>query len=226
MTLDRLKQTVGPLAWQAFNRMLGEPEEMLALRQELSHGQATLRQAEQTWATEKARLENEIEITRNERLSWQGKEASTRKDLQDCQNRSKELLEQVVRLTHQQRDAKKNLLDEQFRTSTMPLERNRHEMEMTQARGDVRRADEKVKMAESKLAECVKHRKGLERKASRIKGLESDLDWSRQRVAEHLQALGAAITRIRNLELQIKKSYDKPDIHRASKAQQAAYQQV
>ena len=226
MTLDRLKQTVGPLAWQAFNRFLGEPDAMQQLRTDLDRSREDHRNAETTWQEEKAKFEQELEVTRNERLSWQGKEASTRKELQDCQNRSKDLLEQVVRLTHQQREAKKSLLDEQFRTSTTPLERNRYEMELTEARGDVRRAEEKVKQAEVKLAECVRQRKALQRQVSRIKGLENDLQWNRQQSEAHLQALRGAIARIQQLELLIKRPYRKPAIGKASPRQIQAYRQA
>lgn len=226
MTLERLKQTVGPLAWQAFNRVLGEPEAMQQLREELRRKLDAQRQAEQAWQADRAKLEQELDLTRNERLSWQGKEASTRKELQDCQERSKDLLEQVVRLTHQQREAKKNLLDEQFRTSTTPLERNRFEMDLTEARGDVRRAEEKVKQAESKLAECQRARKELQAQVGRIKDLENELQWARQRAEDHLQALRGAILRIQQLERLIKRPYRRPDMRRASPEQVAAFERA
>jgi chromosome segregation ATPase len=154
-----------------------------------------------------ARFVAELEKTREERLGWQAKEATTRKDLQDCQERSKELLEQVVLLTHQQRSAKQSLLDQKFKTETTPLERTRFEMELTEARGRARRAEEKAKQAEKELARL----KRAEKDAQRVKGLESQLAWARQQSQAYLAALSAALEKVKKLE-QRRRSYHQPEI--------------
>ncbi|MFC1654942.1 hypothetical protein ACFL2F_03960 [Myxococcota bacterium] len=156
-------------------------------------------------------LLRELEEVREERLRWEAKEATTRKDLQDCQERSKELLEQVVQLTHKERSTKQSLLDQKFKTETTPLERNRFEQELAEARGRARRAEERAKAAEKGIARL----KGEAKDAGRVKGLESQLAWARKQSQAYLAALGAAVEKVKNLEPK-RRPYYKPDI-RASK---------
>jgi chromosome segregation ATPase len=141
-------------------------------------------------------LEAELETVREERLGWQAKEATTRKDLQDCQDRSKELLEQVVQLTHKSRSAKQSLLDQKFKTETTPLERNRFEQELTEARGRTKRAEERAKAAEKGIARLKREAKG----AGRVKDLESQLAWARKQAQAYLSALSAALEKLKLLE--------------------------
>ena len=155
-------------------------------------------------------LLRELEEVREERLGWQAKEATTRKDLQDCQERSKELLEQVVQLTHKQRSTKQSLLDQKFKTETTPLERNRFEMELTEARGRAKRAEERAKAAEKGLSRL----KRVAKDAARVKGLESQLIWARKQSQAYLAGLSASVEKIKNLELnQKRRKYHKPAIH-------------
>lgn len=153
-------------------------------------------------------LEAELEKVREERLSWQAKEATTRKDLQDCQERGKELLEQVVQLTHKSRSAKQSLLDQKFKTETTPLERNRFEQELTEARGRARRAEERAKAAEKGIARLKREAKG----GARVKDLESQLAWARKQAQAYLSALSAALDKLKILEPLKKKKYHPPTI--------------
>jgi hypothetical protein len=141
-------------------------------------------------------LLQELEKAREERLSWQSKEATTRKDLQDCQERGKELLEQVVQLTHKQRSTKQSLLDQKFKTETTPLERNRFEQELAEARGRAKRAEERAKAAEKGIARLKREAKG----AGRVKDLESQLAWARKQAQAYLAALSAALEKLKLLE--------------------------
>jgi len=155
------------------------------------------------------KLEAELENVREERLGWQAKEATTRKDLQDCQERSKELLEQVVQLTHKQRSTAQSLLDQKFKTETTPLERNRFEQDLTEARGRARRAEERAKAAEKGLARLKREAKS----AGRVKDLESQLAWARQQSQAYLAALSAALEKVKNLETrQKRRKYHQPTI--------------
>lgn len=182
---------------------------------------------------EKARLdvvnlERELEQTRNERLAWMAKESTTRKDLQDAKERNKELLEQVVRLTHQQRQAKQSLLDQKFKTEATPLERNRFEAEMSSARARVREAEERSRRAEEKAAQLVPLRKEIQR----MKEVESRLAWESRQSQAHLNALRATLEKVRQLEEQIAgyrpsakqkpktglRSYRKPRIRQSRRA--------
>jgi chromosome segregation ATPase len=153
-------------------------------------------------------LLQELEKVREERLSWKAKEATTRKDLQDCQDRSKELLEQVVQLTHKSRSAKQSLLDQKFKTETTPLERNRFEQELTEARGRAKRAEERAKAAEKGIARLKREAKG----AGRMKDLESQLAWARKQAQAYLAALSAALEKLRLLEPLKKVKYHPPTI--------------
>jgi hypothetical protein len=153
-------------------------------------------------------LEAELLKVREERLRWQAKEATTRKDLQDCQERSKELLEQVVQLTHKQRSTKQSLLDQKFKTETTPLERNRYEQELTEARGRAKRAEERAKAAEKGIARLKREAKG----AGRVKDLESQLAWARKQAQAYLAALSAALEKLRLLEPLKKWKYHQPTI--------------
>jgi hypothetical protein len=154
------------------------------------------------------KLEAELEKVREERLSWQAKEATTRKDLQDCQERSKELLEQVVQLTHKQRSTAQSLLDQKFKTETTPLERNRFEQELTEARGRARRAEERAIAAEKGIARLKREAKS----AGRVKELESQLAWARKQSQAYLSALSAALEKLKRLEPLKKKKYHQPTI--------------
>jgi len=154
-------------------------------------------------------LEAELDEVREERLNWQAKEATTRKDLQDCQERSKELLEQVVQLTHKQRSTQKSLLDQKFKTETTPLERNRFEQELTEARGRAKRAEERAKAAEKGIARLKREAKS----AGRVKDLESQLAWARKQSQAYLAALSAALEKVKNLETrQKRRRYHQPTI--------------
>ncbi len=204
-------------AYKTFTSIFGEPEQLVELRQQLEN---QLRDHEQI----RKKLESDLEKCRQEKLEWMAKEAAVRKELQDCQTRSEDLLEQVVRLTHQKRASAKDLLDQKFKTEATPLERTRFEMELTEARGKVRRAEQRVRVAEEKLAKCQSDRKHLQKRADRVKGLEKDLAWAKKQSKAHLQALGATIAKLRNVESTIAnlkkqaslKKYRKPAIKRAS----------
>jgi chromosome segregation ATPase len=221
-----------PKAWRKIKSPFGRGRRLREARTELEALRKRLADQEAAAAQKIAGLEKELNEVREERLRWIAKESSTRKDLNDCQERSKELLEQVVRLTHQERMTKQNLLDHQFKTSTTPLERNRFEMELTEARVKVKEAEERVRRAEEKAARAV----DLEKQVMRLKPLESELDWVRQQSAAHLKALGAAILRIQALEAErpaaaqhtaqprigARRPYHMPELRAASRAQQAA----
>jgi len=203
-------------------KLLGEPAEMVALREELD--EANSRQSE---------LEQQLVTCREERLEWMARESVVRKELADCQERSKELLEQVVRLTHQKRSAAKDLLEQKFKTEATPLERNRFEMEQTEARGRVRRAEECAKEAEKRLAHKQAEVDTLKKAAARSKKLESEHAWGKQQSAALLQALGAAVGRIRLLEARLaaraeaqqpRRAYEKPTIRKARKALVARFE--
>jgi chromosome segregation ATPase len=205
------KPHIGKLRW-SWRKMFGEPPEVKVMLRLLTKTEDKLKQ-----------LEAEMEKVREERLRWQAREATTRKDLQDCQERGKELLEQVVRLTHKQRTTQQSLLDQKFKTQTTPLERNRFEMELTEARGRARRAEEKAKQAEAKLVRF----KRTEKAAARVKDkdMESQLAWARKQSQAYLAALGASLEKLKNLELaqkqrhtkkhgaKLRRRYNKPAIH-------------
>jgi len=229
MITDLIRDNVKPHTYRTLFALLGEPAEMDALRQQVAEARASLAELtadRDTRAEQLQQTEQQLETTRQERLEWRAKEANTRKDLQDAQERNKDLLEQVVQLTHQKRASAKDLLDQKFKTEATPLERTRFEMELTEARGKVRRAEERVKEAEAKLAHCQTERKSLARKAQHAKQLEADLAWARRQAAAHLQALGAAIAKLRLMEGQLdslaatsmRRAYAKPDIRAASAA--------
>lgn len=227
MIVDLIRDKVKPKAYRTLLALFGEPKQVTALRDELG---AALRQQEQERARtgqQLAELERALELCRQERLEWRAKEAATRKDLQDSQARNNDLLEQVVNLTHQKRASVKDLLDQKFKTEAMPLERTRFELELTEARGRVRRAEERTKVAEERLARNQVELKPLRQQAGRAKQLESDLAWTRQQSAAHLQALGAAVLRIRSLEAELEQAravppprlaYRRPAIRKARQA--------
>lgn len=181
---------------RGWRKVFGAPPDVKELIELLSEAEDKLK-----------KLDAELEKVREERLGWQAKEATTRKSLQDCQERSKELLEQVVQLTHLQRSAKQSLLDQKFKTETTPLERNRFEMELAEARGRAKRAEEQAKRAEKEAARL----KRVEKDARRVKDLESKLAWARRQSQAYLAALSAALEKVKNLE-QRRKSYHQPDI--------------
>jgi chromosome segregation ATPase len=231
--LNTLKSTLAPHAWKVIHQLLGESPETLVVRELLDN----VERQQDRIQEHNEQLGRELDKVREERLGWQAKEATVRKELQDCQERSKDLLEQVVRLTHAQREVKKNLLDQQFKTAATPLERNRFEMELTEARGKVRRAEEAVKAAEEKLATSQKRQRELEKEANRVKQLESDLAWEKQKSAAHLQGVGLAVERIRHLEARLHtleeaalktppRKYTRPAIRKARRALQQAFESV
>jgi chromosome segregation ATPase len=154
------------------------------------------------------KLEAELEKVREERLSWQAKEATTRKNLQDCQERGKELLEQVVQLTHKQRSTAQSLLDQKFKTETTPLERNRFEQELAEARGRARRAEERAIAAEKGIARLKREAKS----AGGTKDLETQLAWARKQAQAYLAALSAALEKLKLLEPLKKTKYHQPTI--------------
>lgn len=250
MISDLLRNNVKPQAYRTLFNLLGEPEEMQSLREELEQLRRQLASAQSTDERARTELQAELERCRQEKMEVLAKESSTRKELQDCQTRAQDLLEQVVQLTHQKRASAKDLLDQKFRTEATPLERNRFEMELTEARGNARRAEQRaeqaaaevkqankrVKEAEERLAHCQKELGKLRRKAERNKKLEADLAWARKQAAAHLDALSAAIAHIRGLEQALdvrataearaetgRRSYRKPDLRPASADQQASF---
>ncbi len=196
-------------AWRMITVLLGDSPDALSareslartreaanlLQQKLERGRTDLDRA----GREAAAIEKELEQTRNERLEWMAKESTTRKDLQDAKERNKELLEQVVRLTHLQRQAKQSLLDQKFKTEATPLERNRFESEMSSARARVKEAEDRSRRAEEKAAQIVPLRKEVQR----MKEVESRLAWESRQSRAHLDALRSTLMKVRQLEEQI-----------------------
>lgn len=200
---DLFRGNVGPQAYRKLVQLFGEPEEVLAIRRDVQRAQDALHAAQTKHKQEQTQLSNKLEQVGQEKLEWMAKESAIRKELQDCQERSKDLLEQVVRLTHQKRSAAKDLLDQKFKTEATPLERTRFEMEQTEARGRVRRAEERARQLEEKYAHDQAKIAELTKKAKKLKQLESELAWVRKQSTAHLQALGATILRLRTLESQM-----------------------
>ncbi len=179
--------------WNASIKLLGRPPEMVESLNEIEKQLETQKQKSQADLED---LESKLKSLQEERLQWQAKEASARKELHDAQQRTKDLLEQVVQLTHKERQAKQSLFDQHFKTGTTPLERNRFEMELAEARGRVKRAEEKAMLAEKKMAEL----EGYKRKASRVKDLESEAAWLKKQSLVYKTALDATIDKVRHLE--------------------------
>lgn len=210
MELKSVRIKLPGWAWNHMVRLLGDPPALVRAREEIARLGRRLgdleRERDQAAEQTRARLEQahqEVEQARNDRLAWQAKEASARKELQDCQARGKDLLEQVVQLTHKQRATQKSLLDQQFKSETTPLERNRFEMELTEARGNARRAEERAKKAEEALAGHRKLEKRARRDAARLKELETRLAWTQRQHTTCGQALEATIEKVRELEEQL-----------------------
>jgi chromosome segregation ATPase len=222
MIADLIKDNLKPQAYRALFSLLGEPSEMAHLRSALETAERQIREELKETADRNANLTQDLELCRAERLEWMAKESTTRKDLHDSQERSTDLLEQVVRLTHQKREKAKDLLDQKFKTEATPLERTRFEMELTEARGRVRRAEDRAKKAEQQLAPFQAQIKDLKKQAKRAKQLESDLVWAKKQSTTHLQALGAAIAQIQILETKLaralKRTYAQPNIRKARSA--------
>ncbi|MBW1811682.1 MAG: hypothetical protein JRJ87_26070, partial [Deltaproteobacteria bacterium] len=164
--------------WKLITRLHGRQPKLIEAQASL----LDLQTQQQEDKKKIAELENKLEQVRNERLEWQAKESSTRKDLQDCRDRSKELLEQVVQLTHQQRQTKQLLLDQKFKTEATPLERNRFAADLSEARARVKESEQRMKLAEEKAA----HLKPLEKEARKVKKLESQLAWETRQSLAHL----------------------------------------
>ena len=227
MISKHIPDNIKSQAYKTFTTIFGDPEELIELRQSLEDHIRTSGQTQKN-------LEAELERVRQEKLEWMAKEAAVRKELQDCQARSEDLLEQVVRLTHQKRASAKDLLDQKFKTEATPLERTRFEMELTEARGKVRRAEEAVKIAEQKLAKCQSDRRHLQKRADRVKRLEKDLAWAKKQSSAHLQALGATIARLKVVEGKMEglqrqaslKPYKRPAIRQASSSLIEKYSSV
>lgn len=207
------RESLTEMSWVFLRRWLGEPrqvaevrrrardsgrqvtqlrEKMEKLQAESKQMQAEVRQAQQD--IEQAR--NDLEQARDERLSWMAKESSTRKELQDCRERNQELLEQVVELTQLKRKAEQTLLEQKMRTESTPLERNRFEADLAEARARMREAEQRAKRAEQVAARL----KTLEKQAARVKELESKLTWEARRADAHQAALAAALNQVRRLE--------------------------
>ncbi|HUT99807.1 MAG TPA: hypothetical protein VM425_00040 [Myxococcota bacterium] len=196
-------------AWRLITVLLGDSPDALGareslartrevanlLQQKLEQGRTDLEQAQ----LDAAAIEKELKQTRNERLEWMAKESTTRKDLQDAKERNKELLEQVVRLTHLQRQARQSLLDQKFKSEATPFERNRFEAEMSAARARVKEAEERVRRAEEKAAQIAP----LQKEVQRMRNVESRLAWENRQSRVHLDALRATLTKVRQLEEQI-----------------------
>jgi DNA repair exonuclease SbcCD ATPase subunit len=206
MLLDLIRSNFPHKGWDTLIQVLGEPPILQKTRGEALDGRRRAEELEARLGATRAELEasqSELEKTRAERLAWMGRESAVRKELQDAQERAKDLLEQVVRLTHQKREAAKDLLDQKFKTEATPLERNRFEMELTEARGTVRRAEERVRQLEEQTAQARKKAEEATREARRAKQLAEDLDWARRQSQAHLSALGAAIQRIQQNEIRL-----------------------
>jgi chromosome segregation ATPase len=223
MLRNLLKDNLTHFLWTKLQSLLGDSPALVEMRSEL----ARVREADQTIQKD---LQAELEKTREERLQWMAKESSVRKELQDAQERSKDLLEQVVRLTHQQRQAKQSLINEQFKAITSPLERNRYEIELAEARGKAKRAEERAQRSEERLAQMQK----LEEEAARAKTLEQELCWNKEQAEKSREALTAALERVKYLETRIteleqaaaprtKVSYKKPALRKASAGQAQAF---
>jgi chromosome segregation ATPase len=208
MLIDLIRSNFPHKGWDTLIQVLGEPPALQQARTEASDQRrklealsASLKQAEAGLAQARA----EADKAREERLTWMGREAATRKELQDAQERNKDLLEQVVRLTHQKREAAKDLLDQKFKTEATPLERNRFEMELTEARGTVRRAEERVRQAEEQAAIAKKRAEDALREAAVAKRLAEELDSAKRQSRAHLAALAGAIQRIQQYEMRLNK---------------------
>lgn len=179
--------------WNASIKLLGHPPEMIEslerLKRQLDEEKAKSQESKQE-------IDKQLQEIQEQGLQWQAKEASTRKDLQVAQQRAKDLLEQVVQLTHKERQAKQSLFDQHFKTGTTPLERNSYEMEMAEARGRVKRAEEKAMLAEKKMAEM----EIITKRAAKVKDLESEVAWLKKQTTVYKSALEAAIDKVRGLE--------------------------
>ncbi len=195
--------------WRALTRLAGEPPAVTALGESIAEWRRRTQELEQQLRLAAGEREQnalllkttraELERAREERLQWMAKEASVRKELQDCQERNKELLEKVVGLTHQQREMKQSLLDQKFRTEATPLERTRFEAELAEARARVREAEQRTRVAEEATARL----KSLESEAARVKEIEERLVWEAQRSERLESALAATLERVRQLETRL-----------------------
>jgi chromosome segregation ATPase len=223
MLKNLFSENVIPFLRKKLQALLGDSPALIEMRAELARVQVADQKVQND-------LQAELEKTRDERLQWMAKESSVRKELQDAQERSKDLLEQVVRLTHQQRQAKQSLINEQFKAITSPVERNRYEIEIAEARGKLKRAEERAQRAEERLAQMHK----LEQEAARAKGLDQELCWATEQAAKKHEALTAAVERITYLETRVaeleqpattrpKRTYRKPALRKASTAHVAAF---
>ncbi len=193
-------------AWKLVGMFLGESPELVVTKDNLNQLRREIRNQQQQEQKQRQEMEAAMEQVRSERLEWQAKESSTRKDLYDCQERGKELLEQVVQLTHQQRQTKASLLDQKFKTEATPLERNRFAADLSEAQAKVKEAEQRARLAfeRTKKAEAaVSRMRELEKQAAKVKGLQSQLAWEGKRAGMQKAALGGVVEKIRELESQL-----------------------
>jgi len=200
------RESLTEMGWVFLRRWLGEPRQVAEVRRrardssrQVEQLQARLEEMQAAAARLQADVEQarrDVEEARDEKLSWMAKESSTRKDLQDCQERNQELLDKVVELTQLKRKAEQTLLEQRMRTESTPLERNRFEAELAEARARMREAEQRAKQAEQVAARL----KALEKQAARVKQLESQLAWEARKADAHEAALAAALGKVRELE--------------------------
>ena len=200
MSLKWKDKDLSPVVWNTLKGIIGEHPELVEAKQALERITSELEQGRLESEQNLQKLKAELDQARGDRLQWMGKESAVRAELQECRDRSKDLLEQVVRLTHQQRESKKNLLDQEFKTNLMPLERNRYEMELVEARAKVRKADEHCKEAQEQLAQMQTRLAPLAQDARRVKELESKLSWAEKQRKMHEDGLSATIAKLKDTE--------------------------
>ncbi|RME28608.1 MAG: hypothetical protein D6806_02615 [Deltaproteobacteria bacterium] len=235
--MKQYRESLSELTWTVFTRWLGEPGEVVRIKNRCQQQQHSIERLEAKLADAEARnreletsvsrleqrleeAERELQNARDEKLGWMAKEASTRKELQDCKERNKELLEKVVELTQQKRKADQTLLEQKMRTEATPLERNRFEAELAEARARMREAEERVREAEqrAKRAEVEAARTArLEKQLERMKELEEKLSWERVRADSNQKALAAALGRLAELEQQMETLRKAPQVSAPSR---------
>jgi chromosome segregation ATPase len=216
------KSKLPDLAWKTITKFLGKSPELSKTESDLELIEQELKSHQQESKKNIRQIQTDLEQARNDKLQWMAKESTIRKDLQDSQERIKDLLEQVVRLTHQQRKAKQSILDQKFKMEATPLERTRHEIELAQARETEKKAIEKSKRAEEQLARF----KQVEKEAKKVKGLETKLAWEKKQSQSYYQALQATVQKLKAVETSLarlkasrakiaaRRAYKKPHIRK------------
>jgi chromosome segregation ATPase len=212
MLPEFIPQQVVEKTWEILDRVLGEHPRLAALNKSLDQTNGRLQEMEKQLAlalAEKQQIQQtlanarlELEKTREERLQWMAKEASVRKELKDCQERNQELLDKVVGLSKEQQQLKQSLLDQKFRTEATPLERNRFEAELAEARARMREAEQRAQKAEEEAARL----KLQEKEAARVKEVEEKLVWEARRAESLELALAATVERVRQLEARLEEA--------------------